>query len=191
LLLICSYSYYKLQPQEEQLLAAVLGRDDAALEQHNPFDASAACLDIEEGGGGEAAADVLQRSSIGIAAPATLEMSCCTAAAAAAGNDQSCSGESGNAAARQQAGPAAAPELLASCISGRPSSEGSSRSVASSSSKPRHTLAEIDALLEVLQADHCAAHGPGLGSSRPSIATVSSAPGEPRLAVRTTCACGC
>jgi hypothetical protein len=64
------------------------------------------------------------------------------------------------------------------CYSGRPSSEGSSRSMASGRAK--HTLAEIDALLVALQVDHscCAGHGAGLGSSMPSIATLSSAPGE-------------
>eukprot|EP00775_Hariotina_reticulata_P012141 gene12141-12279_t len=39
-----SFSYYKLQPREEQLLAAVLSRDEASLEADNPFDASTACL---------------------------------------------------------------------------------------------------------------------------------------------------
>ncbi|WIA40445.1 hypothetical protein OEZ86_013802 [Tetradesmus obliquus] len=171
---LSTYSYYKLQPQEEQLLAAVLGRDDAALEQHNPFDAFAACPDVEEGSVAAAAADddYAQDVSSGNAAPAELEASCCTA--------QPCGRGTGDAAGAEQQGPPAAQEC---CGSGRPSSEGSSRSVASSSSKPKHTLAEIDALLEALQADHCAANGPGLGSSRPSIATLSSAPGSRRSTI--------
>jgi hypothetical protein len=164
---MCSYSYYKLQPQEEKLLARVLGRDDTDLWQHDPFDTSTVdvySLDTEQDDATAAAAgDAAQEDGHGnVAAPAVLDDSCCTVPAAAAGGAQ------------------AGPEQQGSrCVSGRPSSEGSSRSVASGgSSKPKHTLAEIDALLQVLQADYCVANGPGLGSSRPSIATVSSTAGR-------------
>jgi hypothetical protein len=155
----CSYSYYKLQPQEEQLLAAVLDRDDAALEQHNPFDASTACLDADD--------DV---------------DACETPAADAEADDGQAVEASASAPGTPALGQPAVPKFAGSCCySGRPSSEGSSRNIASGSSgRAKHTLAEIDALLVALQGDHSCyvGHGPGLGSSRPSIATLSSAPGE-------------
>jgi hypothetical protein len=148
----CSYSYYKLQPQEEQLLAAVLGRDEAALEQHNPFDASTACLDADDDD----------------------DHACETPAADAEADD----GQAVEASASAPGTPAVPKFAGSCCYSGRPSSEGSSRSVASGSSgRAKHTLAEIDALLVALQGDHSCCVGPGLGSSRPSIATLSSAPG--------------
>jgi hypothetical protein len=175
----CSYSYYKLQPQEEQLLAAVLGRDDADLEQHNPFDASTACLDADDDVSDALAATEADAVD-GQAANASLGQTTSRTAAAAAAAAPAAAGD-----------PAAVPPAVlkfagSCCYSGRPSSEGSSRSMVSasgssgSSGRAKHTLAEIDALLEALQVHHscCAGHGPVLGSSRPSVATLSSTQGR-------------
>lgn len=40
-----SFSYYRLKPQEEDLLAAVLTREEQTLELDNPFDPHRTCLD--------------------------------------------------------------------------------------------------------------------------------------------------
>lgn len=37
---VCGCRYYRLRPEEEQLIEAVMRRNDAEMQQHNPFDAT-------------------------------------------------------------------------------------------------------------------------------------------------------
>lgn len=183
--MLSSYSYYKLQPQEEQLLVAVLGRDDATLEQNNPFDSSAACLDDEE--------PFAEQPSWHTGLPGS-QLS--------QQHSQSCVGEGGEAGAAEpatgSAAEAAAGGLPSEAVAGvvatqstpqpdrdshRSSAERSCHSLLSaasrsssrsSGSRKRRTVAEIDAMLEALQAGYSIGHASSLGSVRPSNTAIST-----------------
>jgi hypothetical protein len=176
--LVChSFSYYRLKPQEEQLLAAVLSRDDSALEADNPFDPMLLSLDDLDDSS-TYAARVDQRNSY-LNTPREQLMGCgrpkptiTSAAAPPLCSTDSTGGTAGagihaegSDAAGDQAPLSAAGESvsrLSGYLSGsvytlmRPGSERTGR---------RCCLAEIDAQLEALQAEREAAQAEQAGTT--------------------------
>eukprot|EP00878_Enallax_costatus_P043967 GHUV01052093.1.p1 GENE.GHUV01052093.1~~GHUV01052093.1.p1 ORF type:complete len:581 (+),score=258.09 GHUV01052093.1:198-1940(+) len=159
-----SYSYYQLQREEQQLLAAVLSRDDAVLEQQNPFDASKAALDPNSMEELEAlTAQLVQQSSRCLSAVASgidkgTSMLLSEYSTVGSG-DGGGGGESPeSAAAEGSAGEVTAvgeENSVAGAVAAAAAGGGSYRPSTASSSKsgtrPRHSLAEIDAMLQALQ----------------------------------------
>lgn len=146
LLMICSYSYYQLQPHEEQLLASVMSRDDTALEQQNPFDLSTVVLDDNSIKELEVVtAQLAQQSSRCLSALSSSidrNMSVLLSEHTAVDVEHS-------AAAASQAAEHSAATAALHAGSYRPSTAGSSHSA--SSNRTKHTIAEIDTLLHMLR----------------------------------------
>jgi hypothetical protein len=165
-----SFSCYRLKPQEEQLLAAVLSRDDAALEADNPFDPALLNLDELEDSAYPTGPDQL---GMGSARPSACSETLPASSGAASaqhstGSEQALAdagptsgviegGAEGPAAAQVGSEPRASGSdssgcvsRLGSCLSGsvwdlmRPSTALKGR---------RLSLVEIDAQLEALQAE--------------------------------------
>jgi len=165
-----SFSYYRLKPQEEDLLATVLTRDEQTLELDNPFDPHQTCLDELPDGVAAPGADQssLQQPSDTQNAVTAAPASHPQAVAVAAASGQSAAGSEADLAApagQVQAGAegAAASTSVASVQSGPISRASSclSSSVfsmmmrpSSSGLKGRHcSLADIDARLEAIKAE--------------------------------------
>jgi hypothetical protein len=173
----CSFSYYRLKPQEEQLLAAVLSRDDSAIEADNPFDPMLLCLDDLDASSTCAAAldqhdsrfDTPREQLVcsgcpkpAITSAAAQQPPCSAGGAAGAGRHAEGSGAAGDQAALGAAGESVS--RLSSYLSGsvyslmRPSSGRMGR---------RCSLAEIDAQLEALQDEREAAQAEQAGRRKP------------------------
>lgn len=151
--LACSYTYYQLTAEDEQLLAAVLSRSDATLEQENPFDASSAVLDNSSMEELETlTAQLVQQSSRCMSAVASsmdqstsMLLSEYSAVGASATPDPAV------------AEPSASDVVLVGEVGQQPAGNGNScrpstagSTLSTISNRPRHTVAEIDAMLRTL-----------------------------------------
>lgn len=148
-----SFSYYMLKPQEEELLAAVLSRDESSLEAANPFDPNLFSPDDVEDSSGVICSDQhsnQQEEHLQEGSQLASRRGSSHASAEASGV-----GLSGASSMQQEAsaggtgGEAAGASRLSSGLVSvfslmRPSSCGSGR---------RQSLAEIDAQLQAMQAE--------------------------------------
>lgn len=159
-----SFSYYKLKLQEEELLAAVLSRDDSALEADDPFDPLLLNLDDLQDDSTYAAATDQQDNQLGCRPSASHKPSGSSTGPTAAAEGDSVSADAGVLTSMRTAsygsvgaegfftprGFSEGVSRLGSCLSGsvfslmRPSSGRRGR---------RCSLAEIDAQLEAMQAE--------------------------------------